>query len=57
MSSIKLDIVTAEGVVFAEEVDILVAPGIEGQVGILPHHAPLMTTLQVGELRVRKGAT
>ena len=55
MSSIKLDIVTAEGVVFAEEVDILVAPGIEGQVGILPHHAPLMTTLQVGELRVRKG--
>ncbi|HEY92715.1 MAG TPA: F0F1 ATP synthase subunit epsilon [Dehalococcoidia bacterium] len=55
MSSIKLDIVTAEGVVFAEEVDILVAPGIEGQLGILPHHAPLMTTLEVGELRVRKG--
>ncbi|GAI01742.1 unnamed protein product, partial [marine sediment metagenome] len=30
------------------------APGIEGQLGILPHHAPLMTTLQPGELRVRK---
>ncbi|GAG88090.1 unnamed protein product [marine sediment metagenome] len=55
MSSIRLDIVTAEGVVYSEEVDVVVAPGIEGQLGILPHHAPLMTTLQVGELRVRKG--
>jgi len=56
MAGIRLDIVTAEGVVFSEDVDILVAPGIEGQLGILPHHAPLMTTLQAGELRVRKGA-
>ena len=55
MAGIRLDIVTAEGVVFSEDVDILVAPGIEGQLGILPHHAPLMTTLQVGELQVRKG--
>lgn len=55
MSSIKLDIVTAEGVVFSEDVDVVVAPGIEGQLAILPHHAPLMTTLQVGELRVRRG--
>jgi len=51
----KLDIVTAEGVVYSNEVDVVVAPGIEGQLGILPHHAPLMTTLQPGELRVRKG--
>ena len=55
MSSIRLDIVTAERVVFSEDVDVVVAPGVEGQLGILPHHAPLMTTLQVGELRVRKG--
>jgi len=55
MTTIRLDIVTAEGVVYSEEVDVVVAPGIEGQLGILPHHAPLMTTLQVGELRVRKG--
>ena len=55
MSSIRLDIVTAEGVVYSEDVDVVVAPGIEGQLGILPHHAPLMTTLQEGELRVRKG--
>ncbi len=54
MSSIKLDIVTAERVVYSEDVDVVVAPGIEGQLGILPHHAPLMTTLQAGELWVRK---
>ena len=55
MSSLKLDIVTAERVVYSEDVDAVIAPGIEGQLGILPHHAPLMTTLQAGELRVRKG--
>jgi len=55
MSSIKLDIVTAEGVVYSDEVDVVVAPGIEGQLGILPHHAPLMTMLQPGGLLIRKG--
>ena len=55
MSSIKLDIVTAEKVVYSDEVDVVVAPGVEGQLGILPHHAPLMTILQSGELRARKG--
>ena len=55
MSSMRLDIVTAERVVYSEDVDVVVAPGVEGQLGILPHHAPLMTTLQAGELRVRKG--
>ncbi len=55
MSSIRLDIVTAERAVYAEDVDMVIAPGVEGQLGILPHHAPLMTTLQAGELRVKKG--
>jgi len=55
MSSIRLDIVTAERVVYSEDVDLVVAPGVEGQLGILPHHTPLMTMLAVGELRVRKG--
>jgi F-type H+-transporting ATPase subunit epsilon len=55
MSSLKLDIVTAERVVYSDEADVVVAPGVDGQLGILPHHAPLMTTLQPGELRVRKG--
>ena len=55
MSSVRLDIVTAERVVYSEEVDVVIAPGVEGQLGILPHHAPLMTILQPGELQVRKG--
>ncbi len=55
MSSIRLDIVTAERVVYSEDVDVVVALGVEGQLGILPHHAPLMTILQEGELRIRKG--
>jgi len=55
MAGIKLDIVTAEKVVYSGDVDLVVAPGVEGQLGILPHHAPLMTMLQPGELRIRKG--
>lgn len=51
--TVKLDIVTAERVVFSGEVESIVAPGIEGEMGILPHHAPLMTTLNAGELVVR----
>ncbi|MDH5695131.1 MAG: F0F1 ATP synthase subunit epsilon [Dehalococcoidia bacterium] len=55
MATTRLDIVSAERVVFSEDVDVVIAPGVEGQLGILPHHAPLMTMLQPGELRVRKG--
>jgi F-type H+-transporting ATPase subunit epsilon len=55
MASIKLDIVTAERQVFSEEVDMVVAPGIEGQLGILPHHTPLMTMLEAGELLIKQG--
>jgi len=55
MSPVKLDIVTAERLVYSDEVDILVAPGIDGELGILPHHVPLMTVLKAGEMRARKG--
>ncbi len=55
MATTRLEIVTAERVVFSEDVDAVIAPGIEGQLGVLPHHAPLMTTLMPGELLVRKG--
>ena len=54
MATTRLEIVTAERVVFSEDVDAVIAPGIEGQLGVLPHHAPLMTTLAPGELLVRK---
>jgi F-type H+-transporting ATPase subunit epsilon len=46
--------ITAEREVYSDDVDVLVAPGSEGELGILPHHAPLMTALQPGEIRVRK---
>ena len=49
-----LEIITAERQVFSDEVDMVVAPGIDGQLGILPRHAPLMTMLKPGRLTVRK---
>lgn len=52
-----LEITTAERQVYGEEVDMLIAPGIDGQLGILPKHAPLMTMLQPGELTIRKGGS
>ncbi len=55
MATTRLDVVTAEREVFSDDVDEVVAPGVEGQLGILPHHAPLMTTLLPGELLIKKG--
>jgi F-type H+-transporting ATPase subunit epsilon len=55
MATLKLEVVTVERQVFAEEVNSLIAPGVGGQLGVLPHHAPLMTILQPGELLIKKG--
>ena len=55
MATIKLDIVTAERSVYSDNVDIVIAPGVDGELGILPRHAPLMTMLQPGALIARKG--
>ena len=54
MASMRLEIITAEGQVYADDVEMVVAPGMEGQLGILAHHAPLMTALQPGEILIRK---
>ena len=54
MATFRLEIVTAERMVFSEEVTAVIAWGVEGQLGILPHHAPLMTMLQPGDLMIRK---
>ena len=56
MATIKLDVVTAERSVYSDDVDVVIAPAIEGQVAILPHHTPLMTMLEPGELVARKGS-
>ena len=53
--ALLLEIVTPERQVFSEEVDSVVCPGVEGELGVLPNHAPLLTTLGVGELRIRRG--
>ena len=54
MATLRLEIITAERQVFADDVNVVVAPGIEGELGILPHHAPLMTILKPGELLIKK---
>jgi F-type H+-transporting ATPase subunit epsilon len=54
MVTFRLEIVTAERMVFSEDVSAVIAWGVEGQLGILPHHAPLMTMLQPGDILIRK---
>ena len=54
MATMRLEIVSAERVVYSEEVSILVAPGADGELGILPRHAPLLSVLKPGEIRVVK---
>jgi F-type H+-transporting ATPase subunit epsilon len=54
---IHLEIVTPEKRAYDDDVDAVVLPGSEGELGILPHHAPLLSMLGAGELRIRKGGT
>ena len=52
--TIKLEIVTPEKKVFSEEVEFVTAPGAEGLLGILPEHAPLITSLATGVIKVKQ---
>jgi F-type H+-transporting ATPase subunit epsilon len=52
---LHLEIVTPERQAYSDDVDAVFCPGIEGELGVLPHHAPLLSMLGVGELRIRKG--
>ncbi len=52
---LTLEIVTPEREAYADEVDAVYCPGTEGEFGVLPHHAPMLSTLGVGELRIHKG--
>jgi F-type H+-transporting ATPase subunit epsilon len=54
VATFRLEIVTAERMVFSDDVSAVIAWGVEGQLGILPHHAPLMTMLQPGDILIRK---
>lgn len=53
---LSVEIITAERVVFSDDnVDEVIAPGVEGQLGVLPRHTAFMTMLEPGELRLVKG--
>ena len=54
MADMHLEIITAERVVYSEDVSVVVAPGIIGDLGVLPSHAALLTMLRPGQLRVVK---
>jgi F-type H+-transporting ATPase subunit epsilon len=53
--TLKLEIVTPEARVFSDSVDMVTLPGIEGEMGVLPDHMPLMTQIEAGEIIARKG--
>jgi F-type H+-transporting ATPase subunit epsilon len=54
---LQLEIVTPESLAYSDTVDSVQVPGSDGELGILPHHAPLLATLGAGELRIRKGGS
>ena len=49
-----LQIITLDRVTYEDDVDLVVLPGIDGQLGVLPQHAPIVTALQAGEIMARK---
>lgn len=53
-NTLKLEIVTAEGPVFSEDVELVTLPGVAGQFGVYPQHVPLMAQMEPGEIIVRK---
>jgi F-type H+-transporting ATPase subunit epsilon len=53
MSTIQVDIVSAEGEIFSGPASMVFLPGIEGELGVAPRHAPLLTLLKAGEVRVQ----
>jgi F-type H+-transporting ATPase subunit epsilon len=52
--TIRCEIVSQDRMVYEGDVDIVVLPGAAGEMGVLPHHAPLLTTLKYGFIKVRK---
>ena len=54
-TTMHVEVVTAERELYSGEADVVIAPGTEGELGILPRHAALLTTLKVGELLIRLG--
>jgi len=55
MSTFLLEIVTPERKVYAEDVDMVIVKGTEGEMGILPNHVPLVTPLKIAPVKIKKG--
>jgi F-type H+-transporting ATPase subunit epsilon len=53
-STLKLEIVTPEGVTYSEDVEMVTLPGSEGEMGVYPNHVPLMTQVAAGEVAARR---
>ena len=51
--TINVDIVSAEGEIFSGQATMVFVPAVQGEIGIAPRHAPLLTTLRAGEVRVQ----
>ena len=54
-NTLKLEIVTPDAKIFSDDVDMVTLTGVEGEMGIMPNHVPLMTQLVAGEITARKG--
>lgn len=54
-NTLKLEIVTPEAKIYSDDVDMVTLTGVEGEMGILPQHVPLMTQLCAGEIVAQKG--
>jgi F-type H+-transporting ATPase subunit epsilon len=57
MATLHCEIVTPEGTLFSAEAEMVVVPGAEGELGVMPRHAPIVAQLEVGETRVRVSPT
>ena len=55
-NTLRLEIVTPDGKVYSEDVDMVTLPAVEGQMGIYPQHVPLMTQMVPGEINVRRSS-
>ncbi len=55
MNTLRLEIVTPEAKAYSEDVEMVVLPGMDGELGVYPQHVPVLTSLKPGELRVFKG--
>ena len=54
---IRCEIVSQDRIVYQGDVDMVILPGMGGEMGVLPHHAPVLTTLKFGVVRVRRGGS